>query len=105
MEFCKEHTKLVGTLSALKQSIDNSTDRIERLDNRINGSFERINKHVSEGDVYRDKLIKLETIVSLAANEKLNTTKNSQYRIGIIVGVIIAVANILWRVVERFVFK
>lgn len=54
----------------------------------LNDKFYR---HVKEGEEeggHRDRLGQVEREVKMIKEEKLNTTKNAQYRIGIIVGIV-----------------
>ncbi len=47
--------------------------------------------HIHEGEKeggFRDRLLTLEGEVKVIKEEKLNTTKNAQWRIGIIVGIL-----------------
>ena len=86
---CDEHYKVVEGLARIEQKQDNALDHIDRLDKRVNGAFSRIDKHVDEGDKeggFRDRLIKLETIIVKLSEEKLNSVKAAQYRIALIVG-------------------
>ena len=95
--FCEEHTDVIKTLSSIEQICKATNSHIDRLDSRINGAFVRIEKHVDEGDKpggFRERVVKLETLIFKATNEKLNSTKASQWRIGIIVGVIVALPSI-----------
>jgi len=96
--FCEEHTDVIKTLSSIEQICKATNSHIDRLDSRINGAFTRIEKHVDEGDKkggFRERLVKLETLVLTATNEKLNSVKASQWRIGIIVGVIIGLPSMV----------
>ena len=96
--FCEEHTDVIKTLSSIEQICKATNSHIDRLDSRINGAFTRIEKHVDEGDKkggFRERLVKLETLVLTATNEKLISVKASQWRIGIIVGVIIGLPSMV----------
>ena len=98
---CEEHSKIMLALGRIEQKCDNTSENISRLDKRINGAFDRVNKHVAEGegvDGYRERLVKLEQVVMIAAREKLNSTKASQWRIGLITGApaaILAICKII----------
>ena len=98
---CKEHYKIVEGIARIEEKQDNTNDHIERLDARINGAFGRIDKHVDEGDKpggFRDRFVKLETLVARATQEKLNSVKAAQWRIGLIVGspaIILAILKII----------
>ena len=96
--FCEEHTEFAKTLGRIEQIGKDTIGHIDRLDKRINGAFVRIEKHVDEGDKeggFRERLVKLEMLVVTATEEKLNSVKASQWRIGIIVGVIVALPSIV----------
>ena len=96
--FCEEHTDVIKSLSRIEQICKDTSNHIDRLDSRINGAFVRIEKHVDEGDKpggFRERVVKLETLIFKATNEKLNSTKASQWRIGIIVGVIIGLPSMV----------
>ena len=82
-------------IGALKEAADTLKDAIERLDTRINGSFKQIGDHINESPVYRSKIEVLEREVSNMKEERLNTVKASQWRIGLIVGVLMGLMNII----------
>jgi chromosome segregation ATPase len=84
-------------IGTLKEAAENLKEAVQRLDKRINGTFDTIGKHIAEAPIYRSKLDVLEALVKKNKEEKLNTTKNSQWRIGIIVGIISTVGNIIMR--------
>jgi len=54
--YCSEHTKVCVILGEIKGGVSTIHDDIKRLDDRINGSFERINKHIEEGDYWRSRV-------------------------------------------------
>ena len=54
--FCAEHTALVRDIGEIKEGISNIKDHIQRLDDRINGSFGRIDKHIDEGEYWRARI-------------------------------------------------
>ena len=96
--FCEEHTDAIKSLSRIEQICKDTSNHIDRLDSRINGAFVRIEKHVDEGDKkggFRERLVKLETLVVAATEEKLNSTKASQWRIGLIAGIPGVIATII----------
>ena len=100
--FCEEHTDMVKTLSRIEQIGKDTRDHIDRLDKRINGAFERLQTHVDEGERqggYRDRLTKLEMLVTKATQEKLNSVKAAQWRVGLIVGAPATILAIL-KIVE-----
>jgi len=89
MEVCKEHSTITQILGRIEQKCESLASDIGRLDKRINGSFDRIGKHVDEGERpggFRERLAKIEQIVETIAQEKLNSTKAAQWRIGIVAG-------------------
>ena len=55
-KFCEEHTQLVRDIGEIKEGISNIKDHIQRLDDRINGSFEIITKHIEEGEYWRGRI-------------------------------------------------
>jgi len=96
--FCEEHTGFAKTLGRIEQIGKDTNDHIDRLDKRINGAFVRIEKHVDEGDKeggFRERLVKIETLVVTATEEKLNSVKASQWRIGLIAGIPGVIATII----------
>ena len=82
-------------IGALKKAAESLEQSIDRLDKRINGSFKQIGDHIAESPAYRGKIDVLENEVKNMKEEKLNTIKASQWRIGLIVGCIIAITNII----------
>lgn len=99
MNTCPEHSQVITGIARTEQKIDTLSADMARLDKRINGSFDRIAKHVDEGEKaggFRERLTKLEMLVATAAQEKLNSTKASQYRIGLICGA----PGIVWIVIQ-----
>lgn len=107
MEFCNEHGLIRQSLGEIKAQNENTQSGIERLDKRINGSFDRIAKHVDEGEGiggFRERLVKLEQIVFLASKEKLNSQKSAQWRVGIIAGLpgsVLALCKIIDWLIKR----
>lgn len=81
--------------------MDGVEDSIKRLDDRINGAFEHVGEHIKESEGptgYRERVIRLEEIITTLAKEKLNSVKASQWRIGLIAGMpgaILAILKIL----------
>ena len=104
-QFCKEHTDVVAGISRIEEKQNGLSGDIKRLDDRVNGTFKRIGKHVDEGDKpggFRERLVRIETLVATATQEKLNTVKASQWRIGIIAGLPGAILAIIMIVVIVF---
>ncbi len=75
-------------IGALKEAAGALKDAVVRLDARINGTFKQIGEHISEAPDYRSKIKVLENEVKNIKEEKNNTTKASQWRVGLIVGLI-----------------
>ena len=89
-------------LGRLEEAANNLKESVERLDRRINGSFDTIANHIKESPDWRSRIIVVEEALSHIKQEKTNTQKQAQYRVGIIVGVvaglpgaILAVLNII----------
>ena len=82
-------------MGALIEATNSVKESILRLDKRINGTFNIIGEHIKESPFYRGKIETLETEIKNIKEEKLNTIKNSQWRIGIIVGVLCTAAHFL----------
>jgi len=99
-----EHTCIQQeNIGTLKEVANTLKDAIERLDNRINGSFKQIGDHISESPVYRSKIDILEREVSNMKEEKLNTVKASQYRISLVTGIVIATINVVVTLILKFI--
>ncbi len=101
METCEYHNQLVSDVGEIKGGIKLITDSINRLDSRINGSFKQIGDHIAEAPEYRSKIVAIETEVKNIKEEKNNSVKASQWRIGLIVGIGTSVVMILIRVLFR----
>ena len=82
-------------IGALKEAANTLKDAVDRLDKRINGTFRTIGEHINESPLYRAKIEVMENEIKNIREEKLNTIKASQWRIGLIVGIIIALMNII----------
>lgn len=104
--FCNEHTQMREDIGSIKQSVKNIEAGILRLDTRINGAFDVVGEHIKEAPEYRSRIIALETDFKLtkedilckfkdARTERFNTTKNAQWRIGIIVALISIISHII----------
>ena len=115
MEYCDEHTKIVEGISEIREgqkSIINLLKRIEarlqtevrRLDERINGSFGKMESHISEGDRWRERIIRLEMLVDKIAKEKLNSAKNAQYRISLLTSILTALGVTIIEIISRHIF-
>ena len=89
------------TLGSLKEAVNNLNQSVIRLDLRCNGTFDKIDKHITESDGYRQRIILNEKCLKDIKEEKLNTTKNSQWRIALIVGTFISATNLIIRVFLR----
>jgi hypothetical protein len=73
------------------QRFDNLSEKLDGLiqrADRINGRYE---KHIEESVKYRREVDKHEHLLGVIEKEKLNTVKNAQYRVGIIVGIIMTI--------------
>lgn len=97
--FCGEHTQMREDLGAIKAGVESIKEAMNRLDIRINGSFKAIGEHISEAPDYRSKINVMDTELRLfkddvgkkfkdAKEERLNTVKASQWRIGLIVALV-----------------
>lgn len=101
MEPCAEHSSLMKSLGRIEQQCTTAADFSEKLDKRINGAFDRISRHIEEGEKpggHRERLLKLEQIVDALCKETMNSTKQAQWRIGVIAGMpgaILAVIQII----------
>lgn len=90
-----ELTKATASLDATVKAVNAN---IERLDKRCNGTFRTIGDHIAEAPAYREDIAKLKVEVKNIKEEKLNTIKASQWRIGLIVGLVMGVVEIGIRV-------
>ncbi len=57
MEFCSEHTEVIKGIAGIKADIKAIRDDISVLNKRINGSFDRIAKHIEEGEYWRRRIV------------------------------------------------
>ena len=90
MDICSQKENI----GELKKAANNLEDAVKRLDKRINGTFDTIGQHIAEAPEYRSRIDVIDNTIKLMREEKLNTTKNSQWRIGLIVGVICTLSNL-----------
>ena len=100
MSFCEEHTKVVSNQGEIKAGIKGIRDDIKRLDNRINGTFDTIGDHIKESPEYRTKIDKMETLLGTIKQEKLNSVKASQWRIGLICGGLPTIVLIILKAID-----
>ena len=97
----QDYPKILERLARIEERQIAFDIRQVAIDKRINGSIDKMEKHIDEGDKpggYRERLTKLETTVLIAAGEKLNSIKAAQYRIGIIAGtpgIVLAILKII----------
>ena len=72
-----------------------------KLDKRINGAFKTISVHMSEGDIYRAKIIALEVMAKQWEKNKDKKELVAIRKTGVIVGVIMSLISILssWGIV------
>ena len=92
--------EVLQDISSVKTGIINLNEHIARLDKRINGTFDTIGEHIKESPIYRDKIGNLETEVKNIKGERLNTTKNAQWRIAIIVGIICGLPSMVFAILK-----
>jgi len=90
MDICSQKENI----GELKKAANNLEDAVKRLDKRINGTFDTIGQHIAEAPEYRSRIDVIDNTIKLMKEEKFNTTKNSQWRIGLIVGVICTLSNV-----------
>lgn len=83
------------SIGALKEAADSLKGAIERLDKRCNGTFNTIGEHIKESPVYRGQIEVLRTEINILKEEKNNSIKASQWRIGLIVGAMIGILNVV----------
>lgn len=91
---CEEHSSVVRGLGNIEGKLDGIATDIKRLDIRVNGVFTEMGEHIKEAPAYRDRIISVERDIKYIKEEKLNSVKNSQWRIGLIVGCSIAILQI-----------
>jgi len=88
---------LVKATASLDATVKAVNVNIERLDKRCNGTFKAIGDHINEAPTYREDIGKLKVEVKNMKEERLNTVKASQWRIGLIVGFIMGVVELAIR--------
>lgn len=93
------------SIGRLKEAVENLTKSITRLDDRVNGTFEIIGKHIEEAPTYRSKIEMLEREVEIITREKLSSIKQSQWRIGIISGSVIGIFTVIINLILRLIGK
>ena len=97
--------KAFEDIASIKTGMVNMEGHITRLDKRINGTFHKIGEHIDESPEYREAIVVLQTDVKAIKEEKLNTTKNAQWRIGLICGIPALVLVILkiWDCLKKII--
>jgi len=87
-------------IGSLKEAATQLKFTVERLDKRINGALDKIANHLEESPIYRGEIAILKTEVKNLKEEKNNTTKASQWRVGLIIGVVISLVQIVIAIVK-----
>lgn len=93
-EVCSEHQKLSNDIAVVKNDVQYIRTYIDKQDTRIS-------THIHEGEKpggVRERLTIAEQEIKTIRDEKLNSTKASQWRIGLIVAVGMSVVNIIARI-------
>ena len=87
-------------MGIVKKTCENVEAAIIRLDKRINGTFASIAEHLKDSPKYRADLEVLKIEVKNMKEEKHNTTKASQWRIGLIVGGVCSLPSFITMIVN-----
>ena len=83
-EYCDGHIPLVTTVGRIEEGVNTIKEDVKRLDNRINGAFREIEKHMVEGDNWRQKILRNELRLSHIAEQEDKSHKSLAIRVGII---------------------
>ena len=113
---CKYHDEILSALTAVRNQPCNYHTEIVNTIASIKGSIQAIVEiHSNHWNEIKDTLDELKTTVRLVnghenilknmKEEKLNTTKNAQYRVGLIVGVIMGLITIVGNIFIKAVLK
>ena len=83
-DYCEGHIPLVTTVGRIEEGVNTIKDDVKRLDSRINGVFREIEEHMTEGDDWRQKILKNEMRLQHIAEEKESSHKYLAVRVGLI---------------------
>jgi len=87
----KKHKNILPECIEMFKNVNYKLDQlIERAD-KINGRYE---KHIDESSKYRKSVDRHDHILDLMEKEKYNTSKNAQWRVGLIVGVVMGLLTL-----------
>jgi hypothetical protein len=96
-----EHQEILPECVQRFDRLDEKLDELIKRADRINGRYE---KHMEESVKYRREVDRHEHLLGvidkenqLMKDEKWNTSKNSQWRVGLIVGVIMTIFTAIVR--------
>jgi hypothetical protein len=85
------HEKMLPECIQMFKRLDEKLDGLIDRADRINGRYE---KHMDESVLFRKMVDRHDHFIELAHEEKLNTAKASQWRVGIIVGVAMGIITV-----------
>jgi hypothetical protein len=89
-----EHQEILPECVQRFDRLDEKLDELIKRADRINGRYE---KHMEESTRYRRDVDRHEHLLSVIEKEKLNTAKASQWRVGLIVGVVMTIFTAIVR--------
>jgi hypothetical protein len=88
-----------------EQDIGFIKGKLENIEKSLNGNVKLINEHIKESPTYRSKIDILEKEVEIINKEKLNSVKQSQWRIALIAGLVVSIINIVVNLILRMLGK
>ena len=103
------NTTAIGDLrqiaGELKNAVENLNQSVIRLDKRCNGTFETIGSHIAEAPEYRMKINEVAKDIECIKQEKLNTQKQAQWRVALIVSVSMGILTIVGNIIMRVLIE
>jgi len=91
-----EHQDILPECVQRFDSIAEKLDGLIQRTDRINGRYE---KHLEDSVHYRREVDRHEHLLGLIEKEKLNSVKASQWRIALIVGVVMSLVTVATRLI------
>jgi hypothetical protein len=89
-----EHQEILPECVQRFDRLDEKLDELIKRADRINGRYE---KHMEESVKYRREVDKHEHLLGVIEKEKLNSSKASKWRVGLIVGVVMTIFTAIVR--------
>lgn len=83
--------KTMQDIGEIKGLVKGVPAALQRVENRVNGSFQRIDKHIDESPVKERRLSTVETEVKSIKETREGSTRAYQWKTALIVGIICAI--------------